>query len=152
REFTPNDCRPRTSWCGEPPPLVCSSVPPMTETTARSRTAITIPCWLLAGGLVAMPLLQHSPIDFERTATALAFGPAVVAGRRLIRTEAHLWLAHRGLRWLGLLGALWTFIAILTADQFAPAVVQSAHNAVLLGVALLSAALIRFRAALGRPL
>ena len=98
---------------------------------------------LVVLGTLALPLLQLASIDFERTAAALSFGPALFFGWRLWTAEAGQWLAHPRARVFWILGSALIVLSVAFADQPAPALVQAANGVVLLCLALLAAALAR---------
>lgn len=115
-------------------------------TTARPRPPMLSPpalAALVVLGTLALPLLQLVSIDFERTAAALAFAPALILGWRLWSAEAGRWLVSPRARAFWILGTALVLLSVSFADQPAPALVQAANGVALLCLALLASALVR---------
>ena len=98
---------------------------------------------LVVLGTLALPLLQLVSIDFERTAAAVAFAPALIFGWRVWSAEAGLWLVRPRGRAAVILGTALVLFSVLFAAQPAPALVQAANGTVLLCLALLASGLVR---------
>lgn len=88
-------------------------------------------------GWVLLPWLQWMPVDFERGALLIAFGPALWAGKQLALREWARWWASPVLRALLLTGLASLGVSTLIAVQPAPGVTQAAQILVLGWIALL---------------
>lgn len=106
------------------------------ETPAARRAAL-----LTAAGFALLPWLQLAPVDFERGAALLAFGPALLVGAGFVQRAWLRLSAKRATRWFAGAATLWLTLSVVFADQPAPAAVQGAQAMLLALLALLVAGL-----------
>jgi len=113
--------------------------PPITASPSRERAST-----FLAGALVALPLLQALPIDFDRTAPLVLLLPALWSGRAHLASACeHLARLARWLQILLLLTILCVVASVALGDHPAPAAVTAASWVFIASAALLAGQLIR---------
>ena len=120
---------------------------------APTRSSKSSAATWIAAALVVLPFLQALSFDFDRSGAVVLLLPALWVGRvNLAQSLAQLSAGPLWLKFAALLSALGLLASLVTADQFAPALVTAASWTLIAATGLVAGQCVAEDATAGRRL